>query len=383
MFVLHTALSGNTPGRAAPFSAHSCVLARPSGTIFIMVFSRPAAQHNRRETFVAGKPGGYASLLARRARLKTLAALSIVSLCLWFSYANRSSFASSGVSSYLAPAALIAASISGALARLWWGKAAAASVGARSEKIVARALYNQSPVAILHSVDLKAGGDADHMVLGPKLVVIETKTGSGVVSYKDGKLYVGNKALRGDPIAQCRRQALAAKKVLGTYCEAVVCVVNMSNSPFTVGSVTVASSVDLSSVFAGFQDRLRPDVAWARALELAPQCSTIHEKPNDSSKTNSLTKNSTNTKSGPSLSNTAPKGFARPLSNQSSISQHTSPISKVFRVLSSFFGSKTSPDNSYRNRTLNKVPPASTPAPHNTQNTPALGKKLQPRRRSL
>ncbi len=228
--------------------------------------------------FIAGKPGGYASHLALQARLRAAALMLVASGAGLFGFTRSASLAAGGTTAMIPTFFLAVAVALVAVARTFWGRAAAAAVGARSERRVASVLARLHQTAVLHSVDLKAGGDSDHLLLGPKLVSVETKTGAGKVSYDGGKLYVGSKALRGDPVAQCRRQALAARDLLGTYCDAVVCVVDMTNSPFQVSSVVVCSLNDLSSVIGRFQDRIRPDQAWARAVELAPNCSTLHDK---------------------------------------------------------------------------------------------------------
>lgn len=257
----------------------TCVTALSRRTMYTMKF-RPT-----HPTFVAGRPGGYATLLANKARATAAACVAFSALNLWFFWSNLPDLSAPAPAPYLPAAAFVAAIISAAVCRVYLSRARAAAVGARSERTVAKALLNLSPTALLHSVDLSAGGDADHLVLGPKLAVIETKTGSGPVRYEDGKLYVGNKALRGDPVAQSRRQALAAKQMFSSYCDAIVCVVDMKNDPFTVSSVTVCSVYDLASVLGRFQDRIQPAEARRRAEHLAPRCSTIHEKQHNGKNT--------------------------------------------------------------------------------------------------
>jgi hypothetical protein len=241
--------------------------------------------------FEAGKPGGYASRLAWRARLRAAGCAALSAAALLLALSNRPALAGGAPGAYLPIGALIAATLAGAFARQFWGRSLAAAVGARSERRVAAVLRAQRGTALLHSVELGVGGDADHLLLGPHLVAVETKTGAGKVSYQDGKIYVGTKALRGDPVAQCRRQAMAAKQVCGSFCDAVVCVVDMVNAPFTVGSVHVCSAADLPAVLAGLPHRVRSEQAWARAVELAPRCSTIHAKGTGGSPSTGQTSN--------------------------------------------------------------------------------------------
>jgi hypothetical protein len=140
---------------------------------------------------------------------------------------------------------------------------------------------------LLHSVDLCAGGDADHLLLGPWLATVETKTGAGLVRYTDGKLYVGTRPLKGDPLAQCRRQALAARAEVGSFCDAIVCVVDMENRPFTQNHVTVCSLRDLSGVISALASRVSDTAAREYAQRMASRTSTLHDAPRDHSRTQS------------------------------------------------------------------------------------------------
>lgn len=221
-----------------------------------------------------GTPGGFATRLAWRARLRAGAALAVVALSIWGLYAFLPESANLQV---LAPAAAVIIAAS-ALARHWLSAAQAAAVGARSERRVASSLRKFNPTALLHSVDLRAGGDADHLVLGPKLVVVETKTGAGHVVYKDGKIFVNNRPLRGDPVAQCRRQARAARDGLGAFCDAIVCVVDMKNDWFVHNTVLVCSLRDLHTALHSLPDRLSDVAARSAAAKLAPRTSTLHDK---------------------------------------------------------------------------------------------------------
>lgn len=222
-----------------------------------------------------GVPGGFATRLAWRARFRAAGALAVAALSGWGLYASLPASTNLQV---LVPvtAVIIAAS---ALARHWFSASQAAAVGARSERRVASSLRKFHPTALLHSVDLRAGGDADHLVLGPKLVVVETKTGTGHVVYKDGKLLVNNRPLRGDPVAQCRRQARAARDELGAFCDAIVCVVDMKNKWFVHNTVLVCSLQDLPTALRSLPDRLSEAAVRNAAAKLAPRTSTLHDEP--------------------------------------------------------------------------------------------------------
>jgi len=273
---------GPRPSDSGPNSAHST---KPGPTKTRSAKTRSAKTYSAKihstktGVLVAGRPGGYASLLANKARVKAGACVLVAAACIWVLSKTYEDLTAPAPDPLIPAAMLVVVAICAGIFRVFSGAAAAAAVGARSERRVAKCLVGLKPTAVLNSVDLAAGGDADHMVLGPKLLVVETKTGNGVVRYEDGKLYVGHKALRGDPVAQCRRQALAAKQMFSTFCDAVVCVADMQNAPFTVSSVVICSLDHLPSVVYGLQDRIAPTEAHRRAMILAPRCSTIHEKP--------------------------------------------------------------------------------------------------------
>jgi hypothetical protein len=125
-----------------------------------------------------------------------------------------------------------------------------ASIGASSERRVAKHLAASGVSVVLNGAMIGAGGDADHIVLGPSLLVVETKTGYGAVRYASSTLYAGSRAIPGDPVAQVNRQARTLGRQLGSYINAVVCVVDMVGPPFTVGRTTICSLGDLIPVIA-------------------------------------------------------------------------------------------------------------------------------------
>ena len=117
--------------------------------------------------------------------------------------------------------------------------------GASSEVQVGRLLERSKLGVILHGLDLGVGGDADHIVVGETLAVIETKTGRGHVRADGSKLYAGSKALPGSPVSQAKNQARAVRKKTGMWATAVVCVTGMNNEPFRHQDVIVCSMRDL------------------------------------------------------------------------------------------------------------------------------------------
>lgn len=159
--------------------------------------------------------------------------------------------------------------------RHWWGRACQAAVGARSERRVARVLARQGYGAVLHSVLVGGGGDVDHLVVGPKLVAVETKTGSGRMFVTKGSLTVGRRVLPGDPVAQVRRQAAAAGRIANNYVSAVVCVPDGSGPPLTVGDVTVCNLEQLPAVIGSTRDVFADR---GRARSVAADLVDAHER---------------------------------------------------------------------------------------------------------
>lgn len=112
-----------------------------------------------------------------------------------------------------------------------------AAVGAKSEKVVASILSSSTGAAYVLNGVHPGGfkGDCDHIVIGPYLTVVETKTGTGRVSSSHaGFMYVNRRQIPRDPIGQSLRQAAQVEKVSGVECDAIVCVPGMTNKPFTV-----------------------------------------------------------------------------------------------------------------------------------------------------
>ena len=122
------------------------------------------------------------------------------------------------------------------------------AIGAASERRVSRLLEASNVGYVLDSVDLGAGGDADHIVVGYGITVVETKTGTGVVRSDHAGMYVGDRKIKGDPVRQATRQAALVHDITGVWVEAVVCVVDMKNSPFADRGTTICSLADLPKV---------------------------------------------------------------------------------------------------------------------------------------
>jgi hypothetical protein len=161
--------------------------------------------------------------------------------------------ASTGLTSVLAYVSVIGVVGAGLFTREAWGRAQRASVGATSEERVAVVLERTGAAVVMHGVLLGAGGDADHVVLGPVAAVVETKTGRGQVSVAGDEITAGRRTIPGAPLRQARRQARALKERTGWFTEAVVCIPDMVNGPVRTGNGVVCSLADLPGVLASFR----------------------------------------------------------------------------------------------------------------------------------
>lgn len=148
----------------------------------------------------------------------------------------------------IAVLAAVAAVVCGFLAKLRLDEWQKRSIGAHNEKRVAKVLERAKLGHVLHSVVLGAGGDADHVVIGTCLAVVETKTGHGDVRVEKDGMWAGKRHLPGDPVKQAARQANALAKIAQAWVTPVVCVTDMANKPFRAGDVVVCSAADLPSV---------------------------------------------------------------------------------------------------------------------------------------
>lgn len=154
-----------------------------------------------------------------------------------------------------------------------------AAVGVRSERRVVSRLARLGAHAVVNGAMLGAPGDADHVVIGPALVVVETKTGKGRARYGNGELHVGRRRVPGDPVAQVRRQASALARIAGRDPLAVVCVVDMTNGPLRVGDVAICALDDLEHVVAGAPRVLAAEQAEALAARLEGLVGIEHQEP--------------------------------------------------------------------------------------------------------
>jgi len=114
-------------------------------------------------------------------------------------------------------------------------------------------------------------GDCDVIVAGPQLAIVEVKHGRGRVRMEHGALRDDRKLFASDPLRQATAQAAALGRLTGCFVDAVVCVTQMTNPPFTHKNTVVCSVADLASVLQRLPRRVSQLQAAALAGELRAQ----------------------------------------------------------------------------------------------------------------
>ena len=198
-----------------------------------------------------GKPALHAQKLYKIASLRAISAWAVAVLVIISinEMGGIKNFTEKGFKSFSITAMLVVAVCAVHLARKEHVNAHKAKAGVDAEYQVAKALKNSSAFAVVNGALLGKGGDADHIVLGPMAVLIETKHGKGEVSIQSSVVFAGRKKIPKDPISQVNRQSAAlSKRINGKYVQAILCVTQMSNSPFRYNGVIICSSKDLAKV---------------------------------------------------------------------------------------------------------------------------------------
>jgi hypothetical protein len=152
--------------------------------------------------------------------------------------------------------------------RSHWVKVRKNQVGIDAEITAARALTECGALAVAFGARL-SHGDCDAVALGPQLVAIEVKYGKGAVRLERGALRDDRKSFGRDPLRQATDQAKALGGLAGSYADAVVCVVGMTNQPFFARNVTVCSERHLAEVVRKLPQRLSRPQAEALSGILA------------------------------------------------------------------------------------------------------------------
>lgn len=223
---------------------------------------------------VYGSPGAYVATMARKAAGRALlsALVAVAGVVLFFAVGSFSALGAGGLKGVTAIASLVAVGGGALNAYEAWTRSQKASIGLRSERQVGKVLDSSGATAVVHGALLGAGGDADHVVLGPVLAVIETKTGHGQVRADAQGLVVGDRRIVGDPLKQAQRQAAALRRLAGGgWVDAVVCIPGMRNPAFQTSRTWVCSLDDLPKVLAQLPRNLPPDRALALAHQILPE----------------------------------------------------------------------------------------------------------------
>lgn len=155
-----------------------------------------------------------------------------------------------------------------------WGLADRARVrvrqlaaGIRAEELTASRLERLPVTAVVHDV-LLSNGDVDHVVLGPVCAAVETKYGQGSVVISGGKVQVGRRILRGDPISQARRSADLVARVIGVPCLPLLVISGASGPPQLHAGVWVLSPDHLPNVIGSLPQVVDPVTARNAAVRL-------------------------------------------------------------------------------------------------------------------
>jgi hypothetical protein len=151
-----------------------------------------------------------------------------------------------------------------------------AAAGAKAEKVVAHHIANVPGVQVVaNSYMVGVGGDVDHVVIGPWLAAVETKTGSGVLRHdrRGTRLRTGHRQYDA-ALDRVARQAVRIGQLAGVTCSPILVVANTTSGPMQVRGVTVCSALDLAGVLVELPTAL-DDEAAAR---FADQLRVLHRK---------------------------------------------------------------------------------------------------------
>lgn len=207
------------------------------------------------------RAGAHARSLARGASYMRLFYLALAALALYLGYHSIALNPLRVTDRSLLVVALVLLVLSLFQATAERGNSARARFGADNESRVARVLSKTNTDYLINSAMLGAGGDADHVLLGPCLAVVETKSGRGPLTVRTNSLVSGTKTIPGDPVSQAKRQAAALSRIAGTYCDAIVCVADSTTPPQVDRGVTLCSLSQLQGVIAALPARLSRQAA--------------------------------------------------------------------------------------------------------------------------
>lgn len=123
--------------------------------------------------------------------------------------------------------------------------------GLRAELVVGRRLDQSAAGIVAHAVPIRGIGDADHLVLGPGAVLVETKAAGGVVSTDGRQILLNGRPMRTQAATQAARAAQRTSSLLGVTVQPVVCLVYARSCRVRVNGVLVVSLDQLNDVVVG------------------------------------------------------------------------------------------------------------------------------------
>lgn len=138
--------------------------------------------------------------------------------------------------------------------------------GTAAERQTVRGLEAVHASLVVNGADVRAGGDADHVVVVPRspgravVAVVETKAGGGNVHLRAGHLITGSgRTIPGNPLAQAQRQAAGLARLLRCPVAAIVCIPGMQSPAFAAGSVLVCGTRSLQQAVDSVPPAAVPD----------------------------------------------------------------------------------------------------------------------------
>lgn len=120
--------------------------------------------------------------------------------------------------------------------------------GAAAERVVGNTLSTSGAFTHVMHAKMFGTGDADHIVIGPQFALIETKSGGGPLSVRDGELRAGTKTFPTDLTARTAETAAQLTKLGQRPCTPVVCIDGATGRPRQVGGVWVCGLATLVEV---------------------------------------------------------------------------------------------------------------------------------------
>jgi hypothetical protein len=195
-----------------------------------------------------GAPALYAKLLRQRRILRMLGYGSISALTAAVAVWALPNLQGAGLLACVAAAAV-------GLSHNEFISVKKAQAGIQAEEVAARSI-RQAPLFCAAFGMVLDRGDCDAIAIGPQLAVIEVKHGRGTISIRKGRLFINDRAFKGDPVRQSHGQASALRRICGQTADTVVCVTGMQNAPFEVNGTWLCGAKDLPAVLTRLPHRL-------------------------------------------------------------------------------------------------------------------------------